>query len=164
MFEEAYSLSKKIPFWKTQKENPINYYVPQSEQPFKKTNDDGFDFNVTHRSKRLSSIAAGQERPLMLAATEALKNRPLSPLSKLKETRGFITVKRVQDNFETRNALCQKEVPNAKFNYKQPQPHQFRETDVLAFGQVDFNLSKIPDPLENPNFVSVYDKKPKYHF
>lgn len=39
----------------------------------------------------------------------------MSPLSKLRETRGLITTKRVPDNFEVRNFLAQKEYPNLGF-------------------------------------------------
>ena len=43
----------------------------------------------------------------MLAGTQSLGKREMSPLSKLKQTRGIATVKRVDDNFEVRNKLAQ---------------------------------------------------------
>jgi hypothetical protein len=46
-----------------------------------------------------------KDRTLMLAGTLALSKRTGSPLSKLKETRGIISVKRVPDCFEVKNAL-----------------------------------------------------------
>lgn len=46
-----------------------------------------------------------KDRSLMLAGTMSLLKRPCSPLSKLKETRGMVTVKRVPDIFEQKNAL-----------------------------------------------------------
>jgi hypothetical protein len=42
----------------------------------------------------------------MLAGSAALAKRTVSPLSKLKETRGIVTMKRVPDNFEVRNSLA----------------------------------------------------------
>lgn len=39
----------------------------------------------------------------MLAGTMSLKNRPCSPLSKLKETRGMVSLKTVPDLFEQKN-------------------------------------------------------------
>lgn len=48
----------------------------------------------------------------------ALSMRPCSPLSKLKETRGIVTVKRVQDCFERKNALVQEEMPKSTYEFK----------------------------------------------
>jgi len=41
----------------------------------------------------------------------SLSKREMSPLSKLKQTRGLVTLKRVPDNFEVKNA-------QAKIEYK----------------------------------------------
>ena len=57
------------------------------------------------RSKKLSTLA-GKERTLQLAGTMALKKRAMSPISKLRETRGMVTIKRVPDCTETKIALA----------------------------------------------------------
>jgi hypothetical protein len=46
-----------------------------------------------------------KDRTLLLAGTLALSKRTSSPLSKLKETRGMVTIKRVPDCFEVKNSL-----------------------------------------------------------
>jgi hypothetical protein len=48
----------------------------------------------------------------------AISKRPLSPISKLQETRGTITIKRVPDNFEVKNAHAKAEYPKSGFSYK----------------------------------------------
>lgn len=53
--------------------------------------------------RRLSQLV-NKDRTLQLAATAALTQRKMSPISKLRETRGLVTIKRVPDNFEVRNA------------------------------------------------------------
>jgi hypothetical protein len=50
-----------------------------------------------------------------LAGTESLKKREMSPLSKLRQTRGLITLKRVPDNFEVRNEQAKKEYKKLGF-------------------------------------------------
>ena len=57
------------------------------------------------RTKKLSTLA-GKERTLQLAGTMALKGRAQSPISKLRETRGMVTIKRVPDCTETKIALA----------------------------------------------------------
>ena len=37
MFDKAMDLSKKAPYWKNPQENPINYFVPDSEQTMKES-------------------------------------------------------------------------------------------------------------------------------
>ena len=67
----------------------------------------------------------------------AISKRPLSPISKLQETRGTITIKRVPDNFEVKNAHAKAEYPKSGFSYKQPSTYVFRPTDresALAYG------------------------------
>ena len=49
---------------------------------------------------------AGKERTLQLAGTMALKSRKMSPISKLRETRGMVTIKRVPDVTESKIALA----------------------------------------------------------
>ena len=49
------------------------------------------------REERLLKLSklSGKERTLQLAGTMSLKNRAYSPLGKLRQTRGFVTIKRV---------------------------------------------------------------------
>ena len=61
-----------------------------------------------HRNTKLSTIA-GKDRTLQLAGTMALKTRKMSPISKLRETRGIVTIKRVPDVTEGKIALAQTE-------------------------------------------------------
>ena len=79
------------------------------------------------------STMAGKQRTLQHAGTMALKNRKMSPLSKLRETRGMVTVKRVPDLHEQKNALAQREEKKTTYEFKQPVDHQFKNYDTLAF-------------------------------
>jgi hypothetical protein len=54
---------------------------------------------------RLSAMQ-NKDRTLQLAATMSLSKRVMSPLSKLRQTRGLITLKKVPDNFEVKNAAA----------------------------------------------------------
>ena len=100
--------------------------------------------------KRLARLQdlQGKDRTLMLAATMALQNCAMTPLEKLQETRGMVTLK-------------------AGYKYEQPKETIFRNTDpgvVLAFGQTDFALKIEPlNYLENPHGLSVHNTKAKYH-
>jgi hypothetical protein len=51
------------------------------------------------RSMQLTGLQ-NKDRSLQLAGTMALKKRAMSPLSKLRETRGQVTLKTVPDLFE----------------------------------------------------------------
>jgi hypothetical protein len=66
---------------------------------------------------RISQVTNKDRSSLKLAGTAALKTREMSPLSKLKQTRGIASTKRVSDNFEVRNALAQKEYPKSGYRY-----------------------------------------------
>jgi hypothetical protein len=94
----------------------------------------------------------------------ALSKRPCSPLSKLKETRGIVTVKRVPDCFERKNELVQKEMPKSTYEFKNMQPHDFKNYDTLLFNQKDFLLRTKPDQIDNPHNLSAFDKKLKATF
>ena len=102
--------------------------MPKTEQPFKEQPDPTKAIVFNERLRRLSAVAT-QDRTLQLAATQALTRRTLSPLSKLRETRGLVTLKRVADNFEVKQALAAKEYPNSGFKFAMPKPHVFRDTD-----------------------------------
>lgn len=52
------------------------------------------------------STIAGKDRTLQLAGTMSLKTRKMSPISKLRETRGIVTIKRVPDVTESKIGLA----------------------------------------------------------
>ena len=118
-YDRAKELSTKVPIWNTAKENPIYMFVPECEQPVKTIPEDYYEEQErrTLRCEKLSTIA-GRERNLQLAGTMALQKRAMSPESKLRQTRGFVTKKRLEDNFEVKNALAQKEEPLTNYSYK----------------------------------------------
>lgn len=107
----------------------------------------------------------GQRKAPQLAYTKSLLNRELSPLSKLKQTRGLVTLKVVPSNFERKRAEAAIEYPKAGFKFQPTQEFKFRETNIdkiLLPGQVDFKLASLPAPIENPGFKSVHNTLPKY--
>ena len=113
------------------------------------------------RNTKLSTLA-GKERTLQLAGTMSLKSRKMSPFSKLRETRGIVTTKRVPDVAETKIALSKNEQRiKARPEYEAPKDPEFKNYDTLAFGQIDFNLLVKPDGMENPHGLSAFDTKPK---
>ena len=59
-----------------------------------------------------------KDRPLQLAGTMALKKRAMSPLSKIKETRGFVTKKRVNDVLEHRAMHAAAEYSRLGYKYQ----------------------------------------------
>ena len=76
----------------------------------------------------------------------------------------MITVKRVPDVFEQKNALVQKELPKTEYEFKDLRPHEFKNYDTLLFNQKDFRLRTKPDPIDNPHNLSAFDKKLKSTF
>lgn len=110
------------------------------------------------------SMLAGKERTLQLAGTMALKTRKMSPISKLRETRGIVTIKRVPDVAESKLALASiEQKKEARPEYTDPKDYEFINYDTLAFGQKDFVKLSKPDPIENPHALSVFDTKPKHY-
>lgn len=90
------SLSKKVPTWTDPKYNPINVFVPPAEQAYKSKSEEEQMAESLRENRQLKlSKLAGKERTLQLAGTMSLKNRAYSPLGKLRQTRGFVTIKRV---------------------------------------------------------------------
>ena len=162
VYDQAYDLSKKIPFWRTPQENPINQFVPPSERPFEDQHlwETPAEIEEARRTFRLSNLQ-GKERTLQLAGTMSLKKRSKSPLSKLRETRGQVTLKTVPDLFEQKRVEAKKEYPKSGYQYAQPKEYIFRNTDpgvVLGFGQEDMKLITHPDQLlPNPHGLSVHD-------
>ena len=47
--------------------------------------------------------------------------------------------------------------------YENPKNPVFRDEKEIEPGMKDFELRFKVDPMENPNFISVFDKLPKYH-
>lgn len=107
MFNEVDVLSKKVPTWSKEFDNPINFFVPECEQSYKAQTEEVLMEHSKRqdRSMKLTTLA-GKERTLQLAGTMALGKRKMSPLSKLRETRGMVTIKRVPDVFEQKNSLA----------------------------------------------------------
>jgi hypothetical protein len=76
-----------------------------------------------------------------------------------------VTVKRVPDNFEVKQALATKEYPNSGFKFEMPKPHVFRNTDpgsVLKLNQPDFNLKTTLEPMDDPHGLSAHNPLPKF--
>jgi len=95
----------------------------------------------------------------------SLNKRAMSPLSKIRETRGFVTKKRVNDVLEHRAMHARAEYNRLDYKYSTPKPHTFidRSDNVLAFGQKDFLLRTKPQMMENPHGLSDFDKLPRFH-
>lgn len=47
--------------------------------------------------------------------------------------------------------------------YENPKAPVFRTEKEIEPGMKDFELRFKPDPMENPNFLSEFDKLPRYH-
>ena len=163
VFNEVCSLSTKVPTWTVNSQNPINQFVPEAEQAYKSQSEQAIKAQTMReeRNTKLSTLA-GKERTLQLAGTMALGKRKMSPISKLRETRGMVTIKRVPDCTETKISLANSEQQiEARPEYVAPKDYEFKNYDTLAFGQKDFVKLSKPDSIENPHGLSVFDKRPK---
>ena len=47
--------------------------------------------------------------------------------------------------------------------YENPKPPVFRVEKEIEPGMKDFERQFKPDPMDNPHFISVFDKLPRYH-
>jgi len=75
----------QVPTWTLDSQNPINQFIPSQEQPFKPPVDYDLTLATEERMMRLSQVLTRDARgTLVLAGTSSLKNRAMSPLSKLK--------------------------------------------------------------------------------
>jgi len=74
----------KVPTWTHDSQNPINYFLPTLEQPFKQSIDHDKTTANEERMMRISQVLTKDRGTLVLAGTSSLKNRAMSPLSKLK--------------------------------------------------------------------------------
>jgi hypothetical protein len=135
VFNEVCSLSAKVPTWNQPSQNPINIFVPEAEQSYKSITEERLQAERIRedRAFKLSTLA-GKERTLQLAGTMALKNRKMSPIEKLRQTRGMVTIKRVPDVFETKNALAHDLKTKGIPEYEALKDYEFRNFDTLAFG------------------------------
>ena len=89
----------------------------------------------------------------------------MSPLSKLRQTRGMVTVKRVPDCTETKISLSNNEQrKEPREEYVAPKDYEFQNYDTLAFGQKDWNKLAKPSGIENPHGLSAFETKPKSIF
>lgn len=125
---------------------------------------------LSKRDQRLLNLSKREKTPLMLAATMALGNR-VQPQDKIKERSGFVTATVVPDCFKDK---CKKSrgdmtiikngirVPKPDNEYSVPKAHKFREEKEIEPGMKDFELRFKPDPMENPNGLSVFEQRPKY--
>ena len=69
--------------------------------PVKETNIWVTDEEIAAETRQMKLTGLqNKDRSLQLAGTMALKKRAMSPLSKLRETRGQVTLKTVPDIFE----------------------------------------------------------------
>lgn len=96
----------------------------------------------------------------------------MSPQSKLRERKGFVTATKVPDNFDLKNekALDEMYKRDAKTKsktliteqYKNPKDYKFREEVEIEPGMKDFLLRVRPPPIDNPHNLSVFAARPKY--
>ena len=109
--------------------------MPETEQAYKTVSEQELKAQTMReqRNTKLSTLA-GKERTLQLAGTMSLKTRKMSPFSKLRETRGIVTTKRVPDVTETKIALSNNEQRiKARPEYEAPKDPEFKNYDTLAF-------------------------------
>ena len=100
-------MSAKVPTWNSNDNNPINQFIPEAEQAYKSVSEQVLLAQTMREERAMKlSMLAGKERTLQLAGTMSLKTRKMSPISKLRETRGIVTIKRVPDVSETKLALA----------------------------------------------------------
>ena len=107
-FEQANALCRQKPHWRSEKEHPINQYVPVSERPFKSSEEENKMFGeqpgLSIREEKLQSIAGRDRSKMLLAGTLALQRRVASPEERIKQRMGFVTAARVPDVFEDKKA------------------------------------------------------------
>lgn len=178
LYEHAHHLCQQIPHWNKDSDNPIFHYICESEKPFKNTGTDFFGETQNSEPLRVTKLRnlsmRGTKAPLQLAATMSLMKRKKSPESKIRERKGFVTAARVPDVFEDKSKKAHHDITEWSRAHKQrvpkvdeyenPKPPVFRDEKEIEPGMKDFELRFKPDPVENPHFLSVFNKLPKYHF
>jgi len=102
----------------------------------------------------------------------ALKQRVISPQSKIRERKGFVTATMVPDVFADKNrkAIDEKNTINKKTGalipiineYERPKAHKFRDEFEVELGMKDFLLRTKPPMIDNPKGLSVFAARPKY--
>lgn len=114
----------------------------------------------------------GNKKSLQLAGTMSLKKRVISPQSKIRERKGFVTATMVPDVFADKNrkAIDEKNTKDKKTGqlipiiseYVQPKAYQFRDEFEVEPGKSDFLLRTKPPAINNPKGLSVFAARPKY--
>jgi hypothetical protein len=123
--------------------------------------------------KRLMSLTnKDRERKFQLAGTMALKNRAISPQSKIRERKGFVTATMVPDVFADKNRKVIDEknrvdkatgklIPIVS-EYVAPKDPKFRDEFEVEPGKKDFLLRTKPPAIDNPHGLSVFASRPKF--
>ena len=155
VYTQATVLDELIPAWTSDSQNPINQFLPTSEQAFKPKPDPLKALRDQKRNARYESLTHASSEPIQLATTNKLKQRKASPLSKQREVNGMVTLIRGADNRELRRQMAQKEYRSGN-DCVQPTP------TVDFYGKPKFDLLGKPESIENPGHISVYNKLPKF--
>ena len=140
-----------IPHWKSEKQNPIFQYIPESQRPFKKTGEEFYGnetSNISNREAKLISLSKRRKSEIILCATMALKNRVASPQTKIKERHGFVTAAKVPDCTDEKKRIAYDQMLGFNLKtrkremmsqeYSPKKDHKFREDIELAQGAKDF--------------------------
>lgn len=109
LYDQAEHLCQMIPHWKSEKQNPIFQYIPESQRPFKKTGEEFFGnetSTMSTREAKLLNLSNRRKSELILCTTMALKNRKASPQSKIKERHGFVTAAKVPDCMDEKKRIA----------------------------------------------------------
>jgi len=96
-----------------------------------------------------------------------LQNRIMSPQSRIRQRKGFVTATRVPDCTEAKKTKAHSDWtigPGKKFNrapkvdeYENPKNAVFRVEKEIEPGMKDFELRIKPDDMENPHGLSAFD-------
>jgi hypothetical protein len=96
----------------------------------------------------------------------------MSPQSKIRERKGFVTATRVPDNFAYKNKKAIDEMYKVDKKagsktlitreYENPKAHKFRDELEIEPGMKDFTLRVRPPQIDNPHNLSVFAARPKY--
>ena len=107
LYDQGEHLCQQVPHWKTDAENPIYKYIPTSQRPFKATNQEFFDTDtLTSREQKLATLTSRSGKKLRLAGTMSLRNRSVSPQTRIRERNGFVTAQTVPDCLEEKKRVA----------------------------------------------------------
>ena len=177
MYQESLRLCEQKPSWNNERDNPINTFMTTSEKPKIASISDLFGgtskSSLSAREERIMGLKGhGRKHSLQLAATIALKNRKMSPQSKIRQRKGFVTATRVPDviedklglaksNWTVRDKKTGQRVPKV-YEYQPPRDPVFRVEKEIELGMTDFALRVKCDPVDNPHGLSAFEQRPKY--